>query len=71
MRNSSGGNLVFAKQRSKSIHSTTREHLTVLTCINAEGESIPNFYTFKGQRREYDYIALYIHGVATFVQVNA
>ena len=46
-----GGATVLAKRGSKSVHSVEpdqREHLSVLSCINAGRRSIPNFYILKG-----------------------
>jgi hypothetical protein len=48
-----GGAYVLAKIRSRNVHQVIpdeREWLTVLTCINVAGESIPNFYIFRGKR---------------------
>jgi hypothetical protein len=50
---------VLAKIGSHSVHQVIpdeREWLTVLTCINAAGESIPNFYIFRGKRFRRNYI---------------
>jgi hypothetical protein len=33
-----------------------REHVTVLTCINSDGEYISNLYIFKGKQRKDEYI---------------
>jgi hypothetical protein len=33
-----------------------REHVTFLTCINSNGEYIPNLYIFKGKQRKDEYI---------------
>jgi hypothetical protein len=49
----------MAIKGSRSIHSIipdSKEWLTVLSSINAAGETIPNFYIFKGMRRKRDYI---------------
>ena len=54
-----GGTLVFARRGSRSVHTTVpdnREHITVLSCVNAAGAYIPNFYIFKGKRRQRNYI---------------
>lgn len=43
----------------RQVHTITpneREHLSVLSCINAAGEYIPNFYTFKGKQFRHNYI---------------
>ena len=55
-----GATLVFARRGTRSVHTTvpnSREHLTVLSCVNAAGEHIPNFYIFKGKRKQRNYIA--------------
>jgi hypothetical protein len=47
----SRGAIVLVKMGSKSVHSVEpdqREHLSVLSCINAQGGCIPNFYILKG-----------------------
>jgi hypothetical protein len=46
-----GGAYVLAKTGFRSMHQVVpdeREWLTILTYINAAGESIPNFYIFRG-----------------------
>jgi hypothetical protein len=56
-RNSGG--LVLARTGSKSFHTITpdeREWLSVLACINAAGDTIPNFYIFKEKRMRHNYI---------------
>lgn len=53
-----GGGRVFVRTSSRVVHriiSNKREWLSVLTCINANGGSIPNLYIFKGQRVIDDY----------------
>jgi hypothetical protein len=48
-----GGAYVLAKTGTRSVHQVVldeREWLIVLTYINAAGESIPNFYIFRGKR---------------------
>jgi len=54
-----GGGYVIAKRGSKIVHNiipNQREWLTVLVCINANGESIPSYYIFKGKRRSSDFL---------------
>ena len=49
---------VFAKRGVRGIHKiipTEREWLSVLTTINANGTTIPNYYIFKGIRKSKDY----------------
>ena len=56
----SGGATVLAKRGSKFVHSIEldqREHLSVLSCINAEGGCIPNFYILRGKYFLEDYVA--------------
>ena len=46
-----GGVTMLAKPGSRAVHSIEpdqREHLSVLSCINAGGGCIPNFYILKG-----------------------
>jgi hypothetical protein len=50
---------VLAKVGSQNVHQVVpdeQEWLTVLTCINSAGESIPNFYIFRGKRFRRNYI---------------
>ena len=54
-----GGTLVFAQRGSKSVHTiipNSKEHLTVLLCVNAIGDHVPNFYIFKRKRKSRNYI---------------
>jgi hypothetical protein len=54
-----GGAYVLAKRGSHVVHSVIpnkQEWLTVLTCINASGQYIPNFYIFKGMHMRHNYI---------------
>ena len=56
----SGGATVLAKQGSRYVHSiepNQKEHLNVLSCVNADGGSILNFYSLKGSYFLEDYIA--------------
>ena len=65
---------MLAKRGSKPIHSIEpdqREHLSVLSCINTDGESIPNFYIFKGSYFLEDYIARCKEGAVMGMQPNA
>ena len=54
-----------------SIEPDQREHLSVLSCINAGGGSIPNFYILKGTYFLQDYIASCEEGVVMGMQPNA
>ena len=69
-----GGGLVWAKKGSKTVHSlmpNEREWITVLSCINAGGESIPSFYIFEGKRRRENYIANCEAGASMAMQPHA
>ena len=49
---------VFAKRGVRGVHQvipTEREWLSVLSAINANGGTIPNYYIFKGVRKLRDY----------------
>ena len=64
----------MVKCGSKSVHSVERdqrEHLLVLSCINAEGRSIPNFYILKGTYFLQDYIASGEEGAVMGMQPKA
>ena len=70
----SGGATVLAKRGRRSIHSiepNQREHLSVLSCVNADGGSIPNFYILKGLYFLEDYIVQYEPGAVMDMQHNA
>jgi hypothetical protein len=50
---------VWALRGSRTVHSlihNEREWVTVLSCINASGQSIPGFYIFRGKRVMMNYI---------------
>ena len=69
-----GGATVLARRGSRSIHSIEldqKEHLSVLSCVNANGGCIPNFYILKGCYFLQDYIANYEKGVVMGMQPNA
>jgi hypothetical protein len=54
-----GGGLVWARKGSQTVHSlmpNEREWVTILSCINASGYSIPGFYIFRGKRMMENYI---------------
>jgi hypothetical protein len=56
----SGGGQVLAKTGARSVYIITpneREHISMLSCINAEGDSIPNYHVFKGKQYHRAYIA--------------
>ena len=70
----SGGATVLAKRGSRFVHSiepNEREHLSVLSCINADGGCIPNFYILKGHYFLEDYIAKCEEGAVMGMQPNA
>ena len=69
-----GGVTVLAKRGSRSIHfiePNQREHLSILSCINANGGSIPNFYILKGMYFLEDYIVGCEEGAVMEMQPNA
>ena len=69
----SSGAIVLAKRGNRSVHSlesNQREHLSVLSCINADGGSIPNFYILKGSYFLEDYIARCEPGAVMGMQQN-
>jgi len=54
-----GGGFVIAKRVCRSIHKVItdyREWITVVSCINARGEALPNFYVFKCKRKTRNYL---------------
>ena len=70
----SGGATVLARRGSRSVHSIEpdqREHLSVLSCINAGGGHLPNFYILKGIYFREDYIANCEDGAVMDMQANA
>ena len=70
----SSGAIVLAKCGTRSVHSiepNQREHLSVLSCVNADGRSIPNFYILKGSYFLEDYIARCERGAIMGMQQNA
>ena len=65
---------MLAKRGSRSVHSIEpdqREHLSVLSCINAGGGHISNFYILKGIYFLEDYIANCEDGAVMGMQPNA
>ena len=62
---------VFAAKGTRSVHSmipNEREWLSVLAAINANGDTIPNFYIFKGIRPRSNYLALCERGATYRMQ---
>ena len=62
---------VFAPKGSRNVHTlipNEREWISVLTAINAQGESISNFYIFKGIRPRRNYLALCEDGASFGMQ---
>jgi len=54
-----GGGFVIAKRGCKNVHIVTpdqREWLSILVCINAAEQAIPNFYIFKGKRKTRNFL---------------
>ena len=67
------GATVLARRGSRSVHSIEpdeKEHLSVLSCVNADGGCIPNFYILKGSYFLQDYIANFEEGVVMGMQPN-
>ena len=65
---------MLARRRSMFVHliePDQREHLSVLSYVNAAGGHIPNFYILKGTYFCKDYIAKYEKGVVIGMQPNA
>jgi len=55
-----GGGYVLAKKGARSVHVVVpdqREWLSVLACVNAAGEKLPNFFIFKGTKKKFNYIS--------------
>jgi hypothetical protein len=55
----SDGTTVLAEVKSKFVHTIEldqREHLSILSCINADGGKSPNFYILKGTYFQQDYV---------------
>jgi hypothetical protein len=51
----------FQRKGAKNVHTlipNERESLSVLTCINAARQHIPNFYIFKGKRMRQNFLQL-------------
>jgi hypothetical protein len=70
-RNGSG--LVWALRGSRIVHSlipNEREWVTVLSCINASGQSIPRSYIFRGKRVMHNYIELCEDGATMAMQLE-
>ena len=66
-----GGGRVLAKKWIRSVHTVTpdeREWLSVLSCINASGTSIPNFYIFEGRSFRRNFIIRCEEGVCMAMQ---
>ena len=69
-----GGATMLAKRGSKLVNSITpdqRKHISVLSCINAAGGKIPNFYIVKGKYFTANHIAGCKYGAVMGVQHNA
>ena len=62
---------VFAPKGSRNVHTlipNEREWILVLTAINVQGETMPNFYIFKGIRPKRNYLALCKDGASFGMQ---
>ena len=69
--NQNGLGKVFAKKGVRGIHQilpSEREWVSVLSTVNANGESIPNYYIFKGIRKIKNYVALCEEGAMMGMQ---
>ena len=69
-----GGAIVLARRGSRSVHSIEpdqKEHLSVLSCVNADRRCIPNFYILKGCYFLQYYIANCEEGAVMGMQPNA
>jgi len=50
---------MIAKRGSRNVHMIVpnkKEWLSVLVCVNAKGESLPNFFIFKRKKLKYNYL---------------
>jgi hypothetical protein len=69
-----GGAYVLARQGCRSVHQVItdkHEWMTVLTCINANGQSVPNFYIFRGKRFRRNYVVHCEHGATMAMSKKA
>ena len=65
---------MLANRGSRCVHSIEpdhKEYLSILSCVNADGGYIPNFYILKGTYFLKKYIANYEEGVVMDIQPNA
>jgi hypothetical protein len=70
----SSGATVLTKTGNKSMHSVEpnqRKHLSILSCINAQGGCIPNFYILKGTYFLQDYVKYCEDNAIMAMQPNA
>jgi hypothetical protein len=70
----SGGGRVFARKGVRNVHTVIpneREWLSVLSCINASGGHIPNFYIFKGKQMRRNFLQLADPGDTMAMQAKA
>ena len=54
-----GGGYVIALKGTKIVQKVTHNHkewMSVLTCINVQGDFLPNFYIFKGKRKSKNFL---------------
>ncbi|MCO5601306.1 hypothetical protein L7F22_055425 [Adiantum nelumboides] len=65
---------ILEKKGAKAVYGVTcdsKEWMTVLCCVNAEGQSIPSYYIFKGSRIASNYIENCEEGAAMAMQKKA
>ena len=70
----SGVATILARTSSRSVHCIELdqiEHLSVLSCINADGRCIPNFYILKGTYFRDDYVKCCEENRVVAIQPNA
>ncbi|MCO5581457.1 hypothetical protein L7F22_035342 [Adiantum nelumboides] len=68
------GMKILAKKGAKAVYGVTcdsKEWMTVLCCVNAEGRSIPSYYIFKGSKITSNYIENCEEGAAMAMQKKA
>ena len=69
-----GGATILARRGNRFVHSIEpdqKEHLSILSCVNADGGCVPNFYILKGCYFLQDYIANCEEGAVMGMQPNA
>jgi hypothetical protein len=69
-----GGGRVLARRGARNVHTVIpneKEWLLVLSCINAGGGHIPNFYIFKGKQMRRNFLQLADPGDTMAMQAKA